>query len=76
MATRRFPRVQFTIAELIAAIAGIAVACAWPVLRFPVVATGLIVLLHRLGLSLLQILIVAAVLGVALGLLLPPIGMP
>lgn len=50
-----------------------AIACAWPPLLVPTAADLLILVLHRLGFSLLQLLVFMGVLGFALGLLLPPI---
>ena len=66
---RGWPR--FSIAEIMAAIAAIAFAVVWPVASLPVCSGILIVLLHRAGFTLLGLLIIAGVLGLALGLALP-----
>ena len=62
---------RFSIAEIMAAIVAIALAMVWPVASLPVCGGILIVLLHRAGFTLLGMLIIAGVLGFALGLALP-----
>src|SRR4051794_30722640 len=67
----RFRRARLTIAELMGAVAVLAVACAWPVLLFPTIGTLLGLLLLKLGLSPVQVLVAMTVLGLILGLCLP-----
>jgi predicted membrane-bound spermidine synthase len=62
----RIPR--FSIAELMAVVAALAVALAWPVVLLPTCGVVLTFALRRAGLTLLAICVIMSVLGSALGL--------
>ena len=66
---RPHPRkIRVSIAELMAAVAALAVALTWPVVLLPTCGSILAIALHRAGFTAVTICIIMSVLGFVLGL--------
>jgi hypothetical protein len=65
----RFQKPRFSIAELMAVVASLATALAWPVLLFPTCVAVLSLALLRMGFTLIAVCIMVSILGFALGFL-------
>lgn len=69
----RLRRPRFTLAQVGAFIAALAMALRWPILLLPTFSIGLALCLTRVGFSLIWTLIIASIVGFILGLSLPAI---
>jgi hypothetical protein len=69
----QFRRPRFTLAEVGWVVAAFAVALRWPPLVLPTVAYVLSLAMHKSGVSLALMMVVASVLGFLAGLLMPPV---
>jgi hypothetical protein len=61
-------KIRVSIAELMAVVAALAVALAWPVVLLPTCGSVLAIALHRAGFTTVTILLIMSILGFVLGL--------